>query len=33
VMALPDITVCPHGRPNAVRLTKHYLNRQFNRIM
>jgi DNA mismatch repair protein MutL len=33
VMALPDITVCPHGRPIAVRLTKHYLDRQFNRIM
>lgn len=33
VMALPDITVCPHGRPIAVRLTKNYLDRQFNRIM
>ena len=33
VMALPDITVCPHGRPIAVRLTKNDLDRQFNRIM
>lgn len=33
VMALPDITVCPHGRPIAIRLTKTYLDREFDRIM
>ncbi len=33
VMAMPDVTVCPHGRPIAIRLTKHYLDREFNRIM
>ena len=33
VMALPDVTVCPHGRPIAVRLTKNQLDRQFDRIM
>lgn len=33
VMALPDITVCPHGRPIAIRLTKNSLDKQFNRIM
>ncbi len=33
VMALPDITVCPHGRPIAIRLTKNQLDRQFDRIM
>lgn len=32
VMALPDITVCPHGRPVAIRLSKTYLDREFNRI-
>ena len=32
VMALPDITVCPHGRPIAYKLTKNELDRQFNRI-
>ena len=32
VMALPDITVCPHGRPSAYRLTKRELDRQFDRI-
>lgn len=29
---LPDITVCPHGRPIAVRLTKSELDRRFDRI-
>ncbi len=33
VMSLPDITVCPHGRPIAIRLTKTYLDREFDRIM
>ncbi len=32
VFASPDITVCPHGRPIAVRMTKHHLDREFNRI-
>ena len=32
VLANPDITVCPHGRPIAVTMTKSYLDREFNRI-
>ena len=32
VLLLPDITVCPHGRPIAYRLTKSELDRQFERI-
>ncbi len=32
LMALPDITVCPHGRPVAYKLTKCELDRQFERI-
>ena len=32
VLALPDIIVCPHGRPVAFRLTKAELDRQFDRI-
>ena len=32
VMALPDVTVCPHGRPIAYRLTKRELDRHFDRI-
>ena len=32
VIELPDITVCPHGRPIAYRLTKTELDRQFERI-
>lgn len=32
VLSLPDITVCPHGRPIAYRLTKNELDRQFERI-
>ncbi len=32
ILALPDITVCPHGRPVAFRLTKSELDRQFERI-
>ncbi len=32
VLELPDITVCPHGRPIAYKLTKTELDRQFERI-
>ena len=32
VLALPDIIVCPHGRPIAFKLTKSELDRQFSRI-
>ena len=32
VLALPDIIVCPHGRPIAFRLTKTELDKQFDRI-
>ena len=32
VLMLPDITVCPHGRPIAYKLTKTELDRQFDRI-
>lgn len=32
VLELPDITVCPHGRPIAYKLKKSELDRQFNRI-
>lgn len=32
VLALPDITVCPHGRPIAYKLKKSELDRQFDRI-
>ena len=32
VLALPDVIVCPHGRPIAYRLTKTELDRQFERI-
>ena len=32
ILALPDIIVCPHGRPIAFRLTKNELDRQFDRI-
>ena len=32
VLSLPDITVCPHGRPIAYKLTKRELDRQFERI-
>ncbi|MBO7310825.1 MAG: hypothetical protein J6U86_05470, partial [Clostridia bacterium] len=31
LMELPDITVCPHGRPVAIELTKTNLNYQFER--
>ncbi len=32
VLSLPDITVCPHGRPIAYRMSKAELDRQFERI-
>ncbi len=32
VMSMPDIVVCPHGRPIAYKLTKSELDRQFDRI-
>ena len=32
LLALPDITVCPHGRPVAFKLTKSELDRQFERL-
>lgn len=32
ILSLPDIIVCPHGRPIAYRLTKTELDRQFDRI-
>ena len=32
VLALPDITVCPHGRPIAYKLKKSELDRQFDRL-
>ena len=32
VLSLPDITVCPHGRPIAYTLTKKELDKQFDRI-
>lgn len=32
VLLMPDITVCPHGRPIAYKLTKTELDKQFERI-
>ena len=32
VLATPEITVCPHGRPIAMTMTKTQLDREFNRI-
>ncbi len=31
LMKLPDITVCPHGRPVAMEITRNNLERQFGR--
>ena len=31
LMALPDITVCPHGRPVAMEMKKRTIDRQFER--
>lgn len=32
LLTIPDITVCPHGRPVAYRLTKNELDRKFDRL-
>ena len=32
VMELPDITVCPHGRPIAMEISKNQLDRNFDRL-
>jgi DNA mismatch repair protein MutL len=32
VLSLPDVTVCPHGRPIAFYLTKSELDRRFDRL-
>jgi len=32
VLSLPDVTVCPHGRPIAFYLTKAELDRRFDRL-
>ena len=32
ILELPDIIVCPHGRPIAFKLTKNELDRQFDRL-
>ena len=32
LLLIPDITVCPHGRPVAFKLTKNELDRQFERL-
>jgi DNA mismatch repair protein MutL len=32
LLDLPDITVCPHGRPVAYKLTKSAIDRQFERL-
>lgn len=32
VMQMPDITVCPHGRPIAMEITKAQLDRRFDRL-
>ncbi len=32
LLDLPDVIVCPHGRPVAYKLTKRELDRQFDRI-
>ena len=31
ILSIPDITVCPHGRPVVINLTKSELDRQFGR--
>lgn len=31
ILTIPDITVCPHGRPVVINLSKHDLDRQFGR--
>ena len=32
LMEIPDITVCPHGRPVAMELSKRNIDHQFNRV-
>ena len=32
VLTLDNIKYCPHGRPIAFEITKHFLERQFERI-
>ena len=32
LLSMPDITVCPHGRPVAIELKKSEIEREFNRI-
>ena len=32
LMEIPDITFCPHGRPVAMELSKHTLDKQFERM-
>ena len=32
LLSMPDITVCPHGRPVAIELKKSEIERDFNRI-
>ena len=32
LLSLPDITVCPHGRPVAYKMKKSEHDRQFDRI-
>ncbi|MEE0970358.1 MAG: DNA mismatch repair endonuclease MutL [Clostridia bacterium] len=32
LMEMPDITVCPHGRPVAIEMTKSMLDKQFERL-
>ena len=32
LMECPDITFCPHGRPVAMELSHHTLDRQFDRL-
>ena len=31
ILTIPDITVCPHGRPVVINLSKHDLDKQFGR--
>ena len=32
LLATPNVTVCPHGRPVAMRMTKAAIDRNFDRI-
>ena len=32
LMEIPDVTVCPHGRPVAMELSKRNIDHQFNRV-